>query len=54
MINRSFLLLFILTLGQASPALCQTYRVERPPQMEQKLKAAYLAKGIAYQPRTEH
>ncbi|MEW8030920.1 MAG: thioredoxin domain-containing protein [Candidatus Thiodiazotropha endolucinida] len=51
---RTTIILFGLILGLSSPAHCQTYRVERPPQMEQKLKAAYLTKGISYRPRTEH
>ncbi|MEW8047688.1 MAG: DUF255 domain-containing protein, partial [Candidatus Thiodiazotropha sp.] len=51
---RTTIILFGLMLGLSSPAHCQTYRVERPPQMEQKLKAAYLSKGISYRPRTEH
>ncbi|MCU7941525.1 MAG: thioredoxin domain-containing protein [Candidatus Thiodiazotropha sp. (ex Cardiolucina cf. quadrata)] len=51
---RTTIILFGLMLGLSSPAHCQTYRVERPPQMEQKLKAAYLTKGISYRPRTEH
>ncbi|MEW8050135.1 MAG: thioredoxin domain-containing protein [Candidatus Thiodiazotropha sp.] len=51
---KTAIILFGLMLGLSSPVLCQTYRVERPPQMEQILKAAYLAKGIAYRPRTEH
>jgi uncharacterized protein YyaL (SSP411 family) len=51
---RAILLVLILLQGMTTPTLCQTYRVERPPQMEQKLKAAYLAKGVAYRARTEH
>ncbi|MEW8657179.1 MAG: thioredoxin domain-containing protein [Candidatus Thiodiazotropha endolucinida] len=51
---RTTIILFGLVLGLSSPVHCQTYRVERPPQMEQKLKAAYLSKGISYRPRTEH
>ncbi|MEW8137445.1 MAG: thioredoxin domain-containing protein [Candidatus Thiodiazotropha endolucinida] len=51
---RTTIILFGLMLGLSFLAHCQTYRVERPPQMEQKLKAAYLTKGISYRPRTEH
>ncbi|PVV17397.1 MAG: hypothetical protein B6D79_16895, partial [gamma proteobacterium symbiont of Ctena orbiculata] len=47
-------LLLGLLLGLVNPALSQSYHLERSPQMEQKLKAAYIAKGIAYRPRTEH
>ncbi|MEW8505946.1 MAG: DUF255 domain-containing protein [Candidatus Thiodiazotropha sp.] len=43
-----------LMLGMILPVIAQAYQVERSPQMEQKLKTAYLAKGIAYRPRTEH
>ncbi|MEW8299376.1 MAG: thioredoxin domain-containing protein, partial [Candidatus Thiodiazotropha sp.] len=43
-----------LLLGLILPVLSSAYQVERSPQMEQKLKAAYLAKGVAYRPRTEH
>ncbi|MCU7872759.1 MAG: thioredoxin domain-containing protein [Candidatus Thiodiazotropha sp. (ex Lucinoma borealis)] len=47
------LLLCLLT-SLTAGAATQHYQLHRPPQMEQKLNAAYLAKGIAYQPRTEH
>ncbi|EGV50556.1 thioredoxin domain protein [endosymbiont of Riftia pachyptila (vent Ph05)] len=30
------------------------YQVTRPMQIQQQLKAAYLAKGVGYRPRTEH
>ncbi|MES9969437.1 MAG: DUF255 domain-containing protein [Candidatus Thiodiazotropha sp.] len=48
------MLLFGLVPGLVTPSLAKDYHLERPPQMEQKLKAAYIAKGIAYRPRTEH
>ncbi len=51
---RASLLLFGLGLCLITPAPTYPYQVERPPAMEQKLKAAYLAKGITYHPRTEH
>ncbi|MCU7857816.1 MAG: thioredoxin domain-containing protein, partial [Candidatus Thiodiazotropha sp. (ex Lucinoma borealis)] len=47
------LLLCLLT-SLTAGAATQHYQLHRPPQMEQKLNTAYLAKGIAYQPRTEH
>ncbi|MES9992084.1 MAG: DUF255 domain-containing protein [Candidatus Thiodiazotropha sp.] len=53
MIRRARLLLGTF-LGLILPIFSHAYQVERSPQMEQKLKAAYLAKGIAYRPRTEH
>ncbi|MET0072078.1 MAG: DUF255 domain-containing protein [Candidatus Thiodiazotropha sp.] len=53
MIRRSIPHLGLL-LGLILPVLSSAYQVERSPQMEQKLKAAYLAKGITYRPRTEH
>ncbi|MCU7906093.1 MAG: thioredoxin domain-containing protein [Candidatus Thiodiazotropha sp. (ex Epidulcina cf. delphinae)] len=42
--------------GQAASADAVTdhYQLTRPMQIQQKLNAAYLAKGVGYRPRTEH
>ncbi|MCU7927031.1 MAG: thioredoxin domain-containing protein [Candidatus Thiodiazotropha sp. (ex Dulcina madagascariensis)] len=49
------LILGLLT-GQAASADAVTdhYQLTRPMQIQQKLNAAYLAKGVGYRPRTEH
>ena len=36
------------------PTVAADYSIERPMEIEQKLQAAYAAKGPHYQPRTEH
>ncbi|MCU7828115.1 MAG: DUF255 domain-containing protein [Candidatus Thiodiazotropha sp. (ex Myrtea sp. 'scaly one' KF741663)] len=47
--------LLLSLLLSVTPANTQEhYRVERPMEIQEKLKAAYLAKGLAYRPRTEH
>jgi len=51
-------ILSVILLGCAwhvgSPTLAADYSLERPMEIEQKLQAAYAAKGPDYRPRTEH
>ncbi len=49
----SALILWLWAPLNASPAT-PIYTVERPMEIQQKLEAAYQAKGIQYKPRTEH
>ncbi|MCU7843956.1 MAG: DUF255 domain-containing protein [Candidatus Thiodiazotropha sp. (ex Monitilora ramsayi)] len=48
-------LMMLSLLFGAYPANAQeTYQLDRPMELQEKLHDAYLAKGLAYRPRTEH
>ena len=53
-VRTTTLFILVLTLSFNCQANKPEYSVERPMEIQEKLNAAYLAKGIQYKPRTEH